>query len=135
MRLVGVDWGSARIGIAVGELEFGIATARSPIAASGALKKDAIAIGDLAKREEAEQIVVGIPFQDHDDRAARVCFQLVERLKELGWTVHPVNESLTTVASHADLAEEGLTAAQRRRVVDGESARRILLRYFEEHGN
>ncbi len=134
MRVLGVDWGGARIGLALGESEFKIASPRNPLQAAGALKKDAATIRDFAKLEEAERIVVGVPFNEVDDRSARVCLQLVDRLRELGLDVMTVDESLTTEASHADLAEIGFSAAQRKKQVDGESARRILLRYFEEHG-
>lgn len=134
MRVLGVDWGGARIGIAVGEVQFKIASPRNPLQATGTLKKDALAIQSQVLLEEAERVVVGVPFNEEDDRAARVCLQLVERLRELGVDVVTVDESLTTEASHTDLAALGLKAAQRKKQVDGESARRILLRYFEEHG-
>ena len=134
MRVLGVDWGGARIGIAVGEAQFKIASPRHPLQATGTLMKDALAIQTQVKLEEAERVVVGVPFNEEDDRAARVCLQLVERLRDLGLDVVTVDESLTTEASHTDLAELGLKAAQRKKQVDGESARRILLRYFEEHG-
>ncbi|HZH98095.1 MAG TPA: RuvX/YqgF family protein, partial [Fimbriimonadaceae bacterium] len=61
MRALGVDFGGARIGIAVGESDAGITTARKNLSATGALKSDAAAIANLATSEQAEAIVVGLP--------------------------------------------------------------------------
>lgn len=134
MRVLAVDWGGSRIGIAVGESEFGIASPRSSITASGALAKDAALIMQIGRQEEVELVVVGVPVHAENSRMARVCLQLVERLKELGVEVRTVDESLTTEFSHQDLAEQGYTAAQRKHKVDSESAVRIALRFFSEHG-
>lgn len=132
MRVLGVDWGGARIGLAVGESEFRIATPRPPLRATGTLANDAELISRVAKSEEVERLVVGVPFHEEDSRAARICLTLAERLRDRGWLVETVDESLTTSASHEDLIAAGVSASERKRVIDGESARRILLRWFEE---
>jgi putative Holliday junction resolvase len=135
LRALGVDFGSKRIGIAVGESELGVAGARAALPASGTLARDAEAIADLARGEEAVLVVVGVPENpDGDDRMARVCLQLVERLRRLGLAVDTVDESLTSVEADGVMAASGLTAAERRRRRDGESACRILERYWSEHG-
>ena len=56
MRVLGVDWGGARIGIAVGEAQFKIASPRHPLQATGTLMKDALAIQTQVKIEEAEKL-------------------------------------------------------------------------------
>ena len=134
LRVLAVDWGGARIGIAVGEAGFGIASPRQAIKATGTLAKDAALIQKLVVQEEANLVVVGIPIHEENARMARVCLQLVERLRELGVEVETMDESLTTELSHRDLADLGYTAAQRKHMVDSESAVRIALRYFAEHG-
>lgn len=131
MRVLGVDLGRSRIGIAVGVVEGRVATPRQNLKASGSLARDAQAVAELARREEAELVVVGVPEREGgDDRQARACRTFAERLRSLGWDVSLVDEALTSVESHAALREHGLTAAQRRKVVDGEAAARILERYF-----
>lgn len=138
MRVVGIDFGSKRIGIAVGESEHRISSARKPIEASGTLKKDAEAISRLGKEELADRLVLGIPVNpEGDDRMARVCGKLAEQLRELGWVVDTVDEAFTSVAAESDLAEMGWKASERKKLRDGEAAIRILERYWhgEETGS
>ncbi|MBX7132360.1 MAG: Holliday junction resolvase RuvX [Fimbriimonadaceae bacterium] len=131
MRLLGVDFGQKRIGIAVGEAEFGVSSPRQAIEASGSLKRDAQTIADIARKEEAIEIVVGMPGSfDDDDRQARLCGILAQNLRDLGWKVELVDETMTSVEAHQTARDLGLTAAERRRIVDSESACRILDRYL-----
>lgn len=130
MRVLGVDWGSKRIGTAVGESEFGVATPRPNLAASGSLDRDAAAIVALAREEGASLIVVGIP-EGHDDaRQSRLCHLLADQIQAFGVEVARVDESLTSVEAEGLLRESADTAAQRRKLVDGAAACEILLRYF-----
>ncbi|MCW5943662.1 MAG: Holliday junction resolvase RuvX [Fimbriimonadaceae bacterium] len=133
MRVLGVDFGGKRIGVAVGESDHRIATPRPTLAASGKLATDADALNALARREECGAVVVGVPLiEGQPTSMSRVCGQLADRLRERGWTVHTVDESLTSVGAEATMAEAGLKASQTRRRVDGEAAARILERFFDE---
>lgn len=129
MRVLGVDLGKLRIGIAVGESEFEVATPRPNLKASGTLKKDADAIDSLAKREAVERIIVGLPLNEEDDRMARICGMLAEHLRALGWDVELVNESFSSVQAEEHLRE--LKGSVRARRKDGEAAAIILERYFD----
>lgn len=132
MRVLGVDFGFSRIGIAAGEAELGVFSARPALKASGTLKKDAETIAAKAAAEEVASIVVGHPLDaEGGGRMARICAQLADHLRSLGWTVHMVDESLTSVAAHADLRDAGMKASQRRRFIDGEAAVRILERWAD----
>lgn len=130
MRCLGVDFGGKRIGIAVGDAEFRVTSARPPLGAAGDLRKDALAIAELARREGVDAIVVGIPFAQ-DSRMQSVCLQLAERIREQGLSVQTVDESFTSIESESNLRSLGGTAAKRRRMRDGEAARLILERFFE----
>jgi putative holliday junction resolvase len=134
MRLLGIDWGSKRIGIALAEQEFGVVNPRPPLTAAGALKRDAEAIDALAKREGADALVVGLPVEESGDegRMARVCRQLAEHLRNLGHTVHLVDETLSSVQAEEGLRRHDLKASQRRKLRDGEAASLILERYLHE---
>jgi putative Holliday junction resolvase len=130
---LGVDWGMKRIGIAVGEREFGIATARPHLLATGSLKKDAEAIATLAKQEMAQAIVVGLPEQEEDESPiANIGLKLAEQLREGGWTVYTVNEALTSIEAEENLKQEGVRAAKRKDKRDGMAATIILERFFNE---
>jgi len=131
-----VDFGSKRIGLAVGESGFGVASPRPSLPASGTLAADARAICAEAERQGAEAIVVGLPLAEDgsDTRMARVCRQLADRLRELGWNVHLADERLTSVEAERAMRGAGLKGAETRRRKDGEAAARILERFFAEGG-
>jgi putative transcription antitermination factor YqgF len=131
VRVLGVDWGAARIGLAVGESEFGITTARPPILASGTLAIDAGAIAELAKREQVDAVAVGTP--NHEDgRMAGICAKLADRIREHNLDVYMVDESWSTREAEDALRTTDLRAKGRRKRRDGESARIILERFFDE---
>lgn len=132
MRAVGIDFGGERIGVAVGELAFEVASPRPPIQASGKLDHDAEAIADLARREQADCLVLGLPLgaEGEETRMARICRMLGARLEALGWRVEFVDETLTSQESQSAMKQAGLKGSQVKRKVDGESAARVLERFF-----
>lgn len=132
MRLLGIDFGFKRIGVAIAETEAGIVTPRPSFPASGTLKVDAAAIAAYARKEEVSAVVVGLPVEESGDegRMARICRTLAEHVQGNGLTVHLVDESMTSVEADYALREEGLKASQRRKLRDGEAAALILERYI-----
>ncbi len=131
-----MDFGSKRIGLAVGEAEFGVASPKPPLAASGRLSADAERIVAEAARHGAQAIVLGLPLAEDgsDTKMAGVCRKLAEHLRELGWPVHLADERLTSVEAERAMQGAGLKASQARRRKDGEAAARILERFFREAG-
>ena len=134
MRALGVDWGTKRIGLAVGESQFGISRALSPVAASGNLLQDAEALIAFARGENCEVIVIGLPLQEDGSpgEVAKICLQLEERIKELRFPVETVNEAMTSLAAEADLVHSGYKAAGRKKRRDSAAAQIILDRFFSE---
>jgi len=117
------------IGLAVGESEHGITTPRAPIKASGTLIKDAEALIDIARKEQVQIIVLGVPLNlpGKSDRMQKVCGQLADRLREKGVEVKLVDEALTSVEAEEILGQKSTT---QRRDAHGEAARLILERFF-----
>ena len=132
MRLLGVDFGSKRIGIAVAEAEHGIITPRLPVEPSGTLKKDAVMLAALAKKEEAEAIVLGLPLEPGgvEGRMAKIARVLANEIETAGCHVELVDETLTSVEADSGLVAGGLKASQRKKLRDGEAARLILERFL-----
>lgn len=138
MRLLGVDLGTKRIGLAVAETSVQLASPRNALAATGTLKRDAEAIHAQLKREEANAIVIGLALGDEGEgsRMAKAARLLAGHLEALGDTVHFVDESLTSVEAENSLLDAGFKASERRRKRDGEAACLILERYMsQEHPN
>lgn len=131
MRVVAVDFGSKRIGLAVGDTALAIASPLDTLAATGSLQKDAVAIDAVARREEAQALVVGLPLDEQGDATpmSRICSQLAERLKELQWEVHTLDESMSSLQAESELLYE--KASQRRRRRDAAAACVILERFFD----
>jgi putative transcription antitermination factor YqgF len=125
-----VDFGSKRIGMAVGDSVYRLTSALPTIAASGTLAIDAKVIGKAAAAESAEAVVVGVPknVPGLSDRMERICLQLVERLKDEGLQVFTVDESFSSLEGEQLLARS--TRSRRREKLDGEAARVILERFF-----
>lgn len=131
MRLLGIDFGFARIGAAVTDDEVGLPAALPALAASGKLKVDATAIVALARRQEADRVVLGLPLEEGEEgKMARVMRQLGGHLEAGGLTVDYVDESLTSVEAEDALRASDMKASQRRKARDGEAACRILERYL-----
>lgn len=128
MRVLGVDFGSKRIGIAVGESEFNIVTPRPTIIPTGTLAKDAKTIAELARGELAAEVVVGVPYNEEDQRMQTICLRLAEEIGRLGIEVRTVDESMTSVGAESVMRD--LKGSQIRKRKDGEAACRIIERYF-----
>ena len=135
MRLIGVDFGGKRIGLATVDTEVRLPAPLNVIEASGTLARDAAEIKLIVERENAGAVVVGLPLDlSGETKMSKICRMLGDRLTSLGLTVHYVDESMTSQNAEDAMAGSGLTAAQVRKRVDAEAACRILERFMEEHG-
>lgn len=134
MRLLGVDWGTKRIGIAVGESDHKVVSLRNPIDPTGTLKKDAINLVQLAKNEQAQAIVLGLPLEPGgiEGRMAKIARMLAKEIEQAGMRVELVDETLTSVQAESEMAAQGLKASRRKKLKDGEAACLILERFL--HG-
>jgi putative pre-16S rRNA nuclease len=136
VRLLGVDFGGKRIGLAVMDSNSPHPRPLAPLEATGSLSKDALAIKGLADREGAGTVVLGLPLDtEGETKMSKVCRQLATRIEETGLKVALVDESMTSQEAESAMRAAGLKASQARRRVDGEAACRILERYREEHGS
>lgn len=135
MRLIGVDFGSVRIGIAVAESEPQVISPRKPLAPSGTLAKDAVTLAELAKNEQADALVLGFP--DHENpndngKMQRVCRRLADEIEALGVKTHLQDEALSSLEAKGRLTD--LTAAKAKKQLDSEAAVIILERFLESLG-
>ena len=135
MRLIGVDFGGKRIGMATVDSDVRLPAPLNVIEASGTLAKDAAEIKLIVERENAGAVVLGLPLDlSGETKMSKICRMLGDRLTSLGLIVHYVDESMTSQLAEDIMAGSGLTAAQVRKRVDSEAACRILERFMEEHG-
>jgi putative Holliday junction resolvase len=132
MRVLGVDFGFKRIGLAVTDSAVGLPRPLSVMTATGTLKRDAESIAAVAKVESVDEIVVGLPLERGgvEGRMAGVCRQLGEHLQGHGYPIHFVDESMTSYASEGQMIEAGVKASVRKRRLDSEAAALILERFL-----
>jgi putative Holliday junction resolvase len=129
--VLGIDFGGKRIGVAVGETEHKVATPRPQIEATGTLRLDALNIFALAKKEEANMVIIGAPMVGTEEtKMSRICRMLGAEIEKLGGTVEYVDESLTSVLAEEALQNQQWTAATVKKHLDSEAACQILERYF-----
>ena len=134
--VLGFDFGTKRIGIAVGESLIRLA---HPLAAIAAEQSEArfAAIADLIGEWRPRQLVVGLPLspdgQAHEltRRAQRFARQLQGRF---GLPVSLVDERYTSAEAEAALRAAGVHGAQRDKHIDAAAAQLILQQWFDAGG-
>jgi putative Holliday junction resolvase len=133
MRLMGLDVGDKRIGIALSDEGALIASPRETLERSGN-RKDIRYMLDLARREEVSEIVVGMPFSLDGSLGpqAHKVERFVEALKaETDIRVTTWDERLSTVSAERALLEGDVSRAKRKKTIDRVAAALILQGYLD----
>jgi putative Holliday junction resolvase len=137
-RVLGLDLGSKRIGIAVSDRSGLIASPFSVLQRSGSERRDHEAISRLVVEEECERIVVGLPLSLDGSvgRAAKSAIGEAGRLATVvSVPVETYDERLTTVSAERALMEAKMRADARRRVVDKVAAAVMLQSWIDRQAN
>lgn len=134
-RVVGVDLGARRTGIAISDGDRVLASPERVLTRSGDEERDHEAILEVVAEWEATAIVVGLPLSldGREGPAARAVLDEVERLAAIAPVpVETYDERLTTVSAERSLAEQQVRGAARRQVVD-KLAAAIMLQAWLDH--
>ena len=130
-RLIGLDHGSRRIGMAIGDTDTGMAFAR-PALRRRNTSMDIEAIARIAQDEGAETIVLGLPrnMDGSEGVQAAAARKFGERLAAIGLAVDFQDERLT---SWQALEQMGPRRGRDRRSgeLDSAAARLILQEYLD----
>lgn len=132
MRILAVDYGDARTGVAVSDAA-GILTGFACVVEAYTPEKTAEKAAALAREHGAEEIVVGLPLNMDGSAGERA--QKAEALAELlraetGLPVSLWDERRTTVDAHRILLQNGKNGRKRRKTVDAVAASLILEGYL-----
>lgn len=133
-RIVGIDPGEARIGIAISDDARSIAFPRETVSARGATGDAVKRIEEALADEEVALFVVGLPLRldGSEGEAARRARAFGGALGEaLGVDVVYWDERLTTVAAERSLREMGRRGPRQREVVDQSAAAILLQGYLD----
>ena len=132
MRIMGIDLGDARTGVAMSDLLCSIVG--SAVVVPSRRKDKALAdIVKLAKDNEVTQIVVGLPrnMDGSEGFKAQECREFADQLRQAtGLPVDMWDERLTTVQSHAILSAHNYHGQKRKDTVDAVAASLILEGYL-----
>ncbi|MFN2589306.1 MAG: Holliday junction resolvase RuvX [Actinomycetota bacterium] len=131
-RVLGLDLGQARIGVAVSDPDRRVAVAVGTVH-TGA-PADLKAIAKLVREYDAAQVVVGHPISlsGRKGEAADQAEQFATALEQLlDVPVALQDERLSTVEAERNLAAAGLKGRERRAVVDETAAVVILQAYLD----
>jgi putative Holliday junction resolvase len=133
-RVLGVDLGARRIGVALSDPNGVVAVPRTVLERARDRAADHRAIVGLAREAGADRIVVGLPLSLSGDvgPAARAVLDEVEALRAEageGMRVETHDERFTTVVAERGLRASGARRRRRRAVVD-ESAAAVMLQSY-----
>jgi len=128
------DFGERRVGVAVGELQLGIA---HPLETIDAAANDArfARIAALVQEWRPVLLVVGLPLalDGGEHRLTGLARKFAQRLHgRFGIETRLVDERLTSVEAQREARASGLTARDGKRHVDPLAARLILEAFFNE---
>jgi putative holliday junction resolvase len=128
VRILAVDSGSKRVGLAVSDPTATVAQALSTVPAEPAATL-ASRLADIAKAQDAQRIVVGLPLRlngTHGPEAA-AAQRLAHALRQAArLPVEMVDERLTTAAAERSLIAGGVRREKRRLSVDRVAATLLL---------
>ena len=132
MRIMGIDYGDARTGVAISDLLCTIVGSTYVVPSRN--REKAIAdIVRLAKENQVGQIVVGLPrnMDGSEGPRAELCRAFAEQLRQA--TCLPVamwDERRTTVEAHNILSQHNYHGKKRKETVDAVAASLILEGYL-----
>lgn len=138
MRALGIDLGSRRIGVAVSDRSGTLASPLTVLDRTGDRARDHARLAALVAEEEAECVVVGMPYSLDGSvgaAAAGVLAEVEEIRAALAVPVETIDERFTTTTAHQHLREgRGMKAKARRSVVDKAAAAILLQSWLDSRG-
>jgi putative Holliday junction resolvase len=132
MRVLALDLGSKRIGVAVSDLTGTVASPLTVIQRSKSRRHDHATIAKLVRDEEAELVVVGLPISmsGEEGPAAKAAKAESAALATLiNVPIETYDERLSTVTAQRALTEAGVRGPAGRQVID-KIAAAIFLQAF-----
>ena len=134
MRVLGVDLGERRIGLALSDPTATVAQPLSVIDMQRERRQPVEAVADAALAHGVAGIVIGLPrhMDGREGEGAQKARAMAEELRErLGVDVAMWDERLTTVAAHQALRAMGVSGRGRKDKVDKTAAALILQGYLD----
>lgn len=138
MRILGIDYGRRRIGLAISDEGEFLARPLDPYVRTHSLQKDLDHLSQLAKEFEVGTIVVGLPL-NMDATKGEMALEVEEFVAQLR-AVSKVNivvsdERLTSAEAERVLLEGNVKRKDRKQLRDGLAAALILQGYLDSQSH
>ena len=133
MRLMGLDVGDKRIGVALSDESAVLATPEETLERRGT-RKDITHLLELARRKDVGEILVGMPYSLDGSRGpqAEKVGRFIEALRaETELPVTTWDERFSTVGAERALLEADMSRAKRKKTIDRVAAALILQGYLD----
>lgn len=133
MKIMGIDYGDARTGVAISDLLCSI-VGTATVIPSRNTEKAVADIVRIAKENGVGEIVVGLPrnMDGTEGPRAQLCREFAETLRRAtGLPVHMWDERRTTVEAHNILSAHNYHGKKRKETVDAVAASLILEGFLE----
>ena len=133
MKIMAIDYGDARTGVAFSDIS-GIIAGETLVVEDWNAERLAEKLAELYKSRNAGKIVLGCPVNMDGTRGPRAekSEAMGEMLRQLtGAEVVMIDERRTTVDAHRILFESGKNAKKRKKTVDAVAASLILEGYLD----
>ena len=139
MRILGIDYGEARVGIAITDQLNITVQGLETIQRNGSDKVILRRLDEIFEKYEVDTIVVGMPLNMNGTMSerAKITEQFVHKLKckYNKMEIHTIDERLTTVEAHKTMNFLGVNKNKKRNIVDTISAVYILETYLNKLKN
>ena len=131
-RIMGIDYGDARTGVAISDLLCSI-VGTTTVIHSRNMEKTLEQIKTIVKESDVGEIVVGLPknMDGTEGVRAELCREFAQKMKEAtGLPVSMWDERRTTVEAHNILSAHNYHGKKRKNTVDAVAASLILEGYL-----
>ncbi len=139
MRILGIDYGEARVGVAITDELNITAQGLETINRDGSDKVILRRLDEILKKYEIETIVVGLPLNMNGtiSKRAEITEQFIHKLKckYNKIKIETIDERLTTIEAHKTMNFLNINKNKKKNIVDTISAVYILETYLNKQKN
>ena len=131
MRVLALDWGTVRIGVAISDPDGKIAF---PLDQSIENKNAILEIKKVIEEKEVGKILIGLPksLSGGTNKSTESVEQFLSKLQEhIICPIEYIDERLSTVGASKILTEQGVSQKEQRGLIDNLTAQQMLQQYLD----
>ena len=131
-RILGIDYGDVRVGVAISDLLGITAQGLDTLVINGDDSKLILELSNLIKEYNVKDVVIGYPKNMNGTLSQKTqkVDELIPKIEEIGVTVHKWDERLTTVSAYKTMRELNISQKNKNKFADKLAATYILESYL-----